>query len=146
MDEFEDLKTRTTEDYFQESVRDLTFDEINLMEHCRSIGPKIAKWARYLYEESRVVEYGKQTYAVLYKKAFHKYRFEESEISQYKVDKKDIDIYIEADKAIKDCKIMLKAQEEKCKFLQSVIDALKNQSFLVNNMVKFLIYRSGADQ
>lgn len=141
----DDLKTRSVEDYFQESLKDLTFDEVSLMPHCQSIGGKIAKWARYLYEETRVLDYGKQTHSCLYKSLYHKFRFGDSELSNLKVDKKELDTYIDAEPSMKECKIKLRNQEEKCKFIQSVIDALKNQSFVINNMVKFLIYKAGGD-
>ena len=145
MDDME-LKTRSIEDYYNESLNALTFDEVTLQAFQQQVGVKIARWSKYLYDEERVLEYGKNVYSCVYKKVWHNLMFgEKSEIADYKVDKKNLNIYIDADKSIKEAKTAVHDQEEKCKFIQNVIDALKNQSFILNNYVKHLIWKSGGE-
>lgn len=137
-------KAKTLDEYFQESISDLQYNEATIQNFILSIGPKMSKWARYLYEENIIAEQCEQLYKSIYKKYFHQYMYEPKEdIANLKIEKKFLEKYIENEKDVKEARLLLVSQQEKCKFIQSMIDTLKNQSFLINSYVKHILYQAG---
>ena len=140
-------KAKILDEYFQESVKDLQYTEANVQEFILSIGPKLSKWARYLYEENVILEQCEQLYKSIFKKYFHQYMYEpKDDIANIKLDKKYVERYVENEKDVKEARLLVVSQQEKCKFIQSMIDTLKNQSFLLNAYIKHLLWQAGNDQ
>jgi hypothetical protein len=142
----EEKTYRTAEDYFQEALVDLKFDETTIQEYMISLGRKRMKWGRYIYNEERNTKMGEQALASIYKKWFHYYMYgDKTSKEDIKIDKKFIDIYIKAQDDYKSCELKLAEQKNKEKFLNDVAKNLEQQTFVVNNFIKHLLYQAGGN-
>ena len=137
---------RSEEDYYQESIADLSFNEANVQQFMFKVGTNRAKWASYKYHEEQILEQAKQAYNTIYKNVFHRYMYEPKEdLENIKIEKKNISIYIEADNEVKKARLAVVTQENKIKFLERILDIFDSSSFTINNYIKHLIWQSGND-
>ena len=131
----------TVDEYEQEAIRDLTVDVTKLEDYAKGLGLSRAKWARYLFNEETILSEAEEKLAELYRERWHYYVYEYAEA---KIEKKHIDTYIHGDKTFKEAEKMVKKQKSKVKMVEQMIAALDKQSFVVNTILKHMMWESGA--
>ena len=129
----------TIEEYEREALVDLDFDVTKFRECSRYIPLRKIKWGRYLFDEECISNQIEDKVKELYRDKFKYYTYEHPD----KIDKKNIDIYIKADKDYQMANQILGKQKSKEKYVQSVITCLDTLAFQTNNIVKHLIWESG---
>lgn len=131
----------TIEDYEREALADLDFDVTKFRDCSRYIPLRKSKWGRYLFEEECISNQMEDKLRELYRDKFKYYTYEYPD----KIDKKNIDIYIKADKDYQVANQIFGKQKAKEKYVQSVIGCLDTLAFQTNNIVKHLIWESGGN-
>lgn len=131
------------EEYEQEAMNDLNMsgvDSSSFRSYVMSLGFKRIKWGKYLYEEECISSVMEDSLKELYRKKFHYYTYE----YEVKLDKKNIDIYIQGDDEYLKLNRLYKKQKSKEKLVSQILDAIDKQSFTTSNVLKHLIWESGS--
>jgi hypothetical protein len=128
------------EKFEKEARSDLEFDETDVHVYSARLGSIKLKWLKYFYDESLVLSEYEGICDSLYSKIYFKAKYESDKIYE----KKDLDIIVSGDKKYIEAKKLLNKQNQKVKFIEEMMKILENQSFLINNLTKILIYRDGS--
>jgi hypothetical protein len=124
----------------KEAREDLEFDETTAHLYSIKLGAIKLKWLKYLYEESLLLEEYRGMVDSMFKKIYVKLKYDSEQIYE----KKDLDIIVSGDEKYIEAKKLLNKQGQKVKFIEDMMKVLENQSFLLNNLTKLLLYKSGA--
>lgn len=130
------------DEYEKEAINDLSMDKVdteNFRNYVTSLGFKRVKWGKYLYDEECITSLIEDKLKELYRNKFHYYTYE----YDVKLDKKNIDIYIQGDEEYRELEKIYKKQQHKEKMVAQVLDAIDKQSFTANTILKHLIWESG---
>lgn len=129
--------------YEKTASEDLTCPKIgnkpNISSYAIQLGLLRAKWAKFLYIEESLLNEFQQNVNTIYADKFMYYNYD----YEYNIDKKDIPIIIKKDADYKSAESQLKAQEQKIKFINEVLNALNSQSFYLNTAMKHILWQSG---
>lgn len=131
----------TVEDYENEAILDLKLDISDFQGYVRLLGLKRIKWAKYLHTEEMTLTVAQDKLRDLYRERFHHYMYEYNDV---KLEKKNVDIYIRGDKDYRAAEQIVAKQEAKVKFVNEVLNTIDKQSFSCSNILKHLIWQSGA--
>lgn len=131
----------TIEEYEKEALEDLNFDITQFKECSKYLPLKKIKWSRYLFNEECISNQIEDKLRELYRDKFKYYTYEYSE----KIEKKNIDIYIKGDKEYQTANQAFGKQKSKEKYVQSVISCIDTLAFQTNNILKHIIWESGAN-
>lgn len=131
----------TVDDYENEAILDLKLDISDFQSYVRLLGLKRIKWAKYLHTEEMILTIAQDKLRDLYRERFHYYMYEYNDV---KLEKKNVDIYIRGDKDYRAAEQIVAKQEAKVKFVNEVLSTIDKQSFSCSNILKHLIWQSGA--
>jgi hypothetical protein len=125
--------------FAEEANEDLRFSEADVHLYAASLGRKKLKWLERLCREELELAKAEGYLNQIYKKLLHKLVYE----SDFIVDKKTVDKSIIGDDAYVKAKMIFDSQAQVVKFLSDLLKIMENQSFLVNNCVKMILFRNG---
>ena len=131
----------TVEDYENEAILDLKLDISDFQGYVRLLGLKRIKWAKYLHTEEMTLSIAQDKLRDLYRERFHYYMYEYNDV---KLEKKNVEVYIKGDKEYRAAEQIVSKQECKVKFVNEVLNTIDKQSFSCSNILKHLIWQSGA--
>lgn len=128
------MESKTIDDYNNEAIRDCTFDTTNIEEYTIRLGKIKLKWGRYVYDESLELEKCRDELLQAKKKALHQYKYE----SDLKIQGKDIDVFVDADKEFREAQKKYNIQLKKIECVENYLKVISDQSFAISSVIKHI--------
>lgn len=128
------MGSKTIDDYSNEAIRDCTFNTTNLEEYSIRLGKLKLKWGRYVYDESVELEKYRDELVQAKKKAVHNYKYD----SDLKIQSKDIDIFVDADKEYREAQKKYNTQLKKIECVENYLKIISDQSFAISSVIKHI--------
>lgn len=132
---------------------DAEIDKSNLDEVARNVPKLHARWMRHYSEERSLYRKLKAQQQVLRRDKFEWFRnsiTEErrtelgwAEPQAKRIDRSDVDMYLNADAEMQTLVQQIDLQETKLKFIEDVIKQINNRNFLLKTMVEYLRFTQG---
>lgn len=127
------------QEYEQEARKDFEVEITTINSYCLRMGYILSKWSRYLYNEEMFLNDIESELSAIYKSRLYYYSYEAPE----KIDKKQLDSFVNGDPEYVEKKRELKAQQNLVNFVNNILKALSNQSYYINNCIKHLEWQEG---
>jgi hypothetical protein len=118
---------------------DLEVSESCIEAYSMRLGAVKAKWLALL-EDEKLVLAEMDGRLMQMRKKLHKNLILNNE---FQIAKNDIETYIKGDEKYSGAMIFKAAQECRVNFIEGVMNILANQSYLINNAVKMIIFKAG---
>ena len=128
------MGSKTIDDYSNEAIRDCTFNTTNLEEYAIRLGKLKLKWGRYVYDESVELEKYRDELVQAKKKAVHNYKYD----SDLKIQSKDIDVFVDADKEYREAQKKYNTQLKKIECVENYLKIISDQSFAISSVIKHI--------
>jgi len=128
------MEVKSIDDYNNEAIRDCTFDTTNLEEYTIRLGKIKLKWGRYVYDESVELEKYRDELLHAKKKALHQYKYE----SDLKIQSKDLDTFVDADKEFREAQKKYNTQLKKIECVENFLKVISDQSFAISSVIKHI--------
>lgn len=143
------------EEIFKQWEVDSTIDPTNITGEHLKIPKYHHKYLQFLLHERQVLRALEYKYRLLYRDKYEFYDQGPSKETQLKwadavlpskgaaSTKKELEMYIDADKDIISAAIKIGDQKEKIELLESIINMINNRSYHLQNIVKWEKFRAG---
>lgn len=133
------MKIKQLDYYSKEETADLEIDRNSLSSSLTKLPMLHSKWLRFYYEEQERLMHLEKKRRKLFRDK-HKYYF-----TQYEVELKPNQLiyYIESDKEYSELLFKYEVQKKIVEFVDTVLKKIKDQNFIITNIIKWEQYKLG---